>query len=147
MWIEKGQLEHADVLTFKLLISILWEELKETLLTWWCSPSQPVGERTDKPPSCLGTYRQKGLVCMVTNWFDQLCDYEWDTFEVMKAAENRKKKKQAGQHWGLWGQEHSSGHNPDKIQWGRQTDEESQKDHKAIDISWQNRGDTATNGA
>ncbi|ELW67280.1 Plasminogen activator inhibitor 1 RNA-binding protein [Tupaia chinensis] len=51
-------------------------------------------ERAAKPPSCLGL--QEGFGCVATNRFNQLFDDESDPFEVLKAAENKKKEAGGG---------------------------------------------------
>ncbi|KAL4823120.1 hypothetical protein H8958_019002 [Nasalis larvatus] len=63
---------------------------------------------------------QEGFSCAVKNRLDQLFDNESDPFEVLKAAEN--KKKQAGRSGvgGPGAKNGSSGCGPDQLQGGRQ---------------------------
>ncbi|XP_046884297.1 plasminogen activator inhibitor 1 RNA-binding protein-like isoform X1 [Hypomesus transpacificus] len=61
---------------------------------------------------------QEGFGCVVTNRFDQLLDDESDPFEVLKAAENKKKEGAA------------AGTNKTAAQAAKQPKKESQKDRK-----------------
>lgn len=61
---------------------------------------------------------QEGFGCVVTNRFDQLFDDESDPFEVLKAAENKKKEGAA------------AGSTKTAAQAAKQPKKESQKDRK-----------------
>lgn len=61
---------------------------------------------------------QEGFGCVVTNRFDQLLDDESDPFEILKAAENKKKEAAA------------SGASKTAAQSAKQPKKESQKDRK-----------------
>lgn len=61
---------------------------------------------------------QEGFGCVVTNRFDQLLDDESDPFEILKAAENKKKEGAA------------AGANKTAAQAAKQPKKESQKDRK-----------------
>ncbi|KAI4809689.1 hypothetical protein KUCAC02_018555 [Chaenocephalus aceratus] len=61
---------------------------------------------------------QEGFGCVVTNRFDQLLDDESDPFEILKAAENKKKEAAA------------AGSNKTAAQAAKQPKKESQKDRK-----------------
>lgn len=61
---------------------------------------------------------QEGFGCVVTNRFDQLLDDESDPFEILKAAENKKKEGAA------------SGTTKTAAQAAKQPKKESQKDRK-----------------
>lgn len=61
---------------------------------------------------------QEGFGCVVTNRFDQLLDDESDPFEILKAAENKKKEGAAG------------GSTKTAAQAAKQPKKESQKDRK-----------------
>lgn len=61
---------------------------------------------------------QEGFGCVVTNRFDQLLDDESDPFEILKAAENKKKDAAA------------SGGSKTAAQAAKQPKKESQKDRK-----------------
>lgn len=61
---------------------------------------------------------QEGFGCVVTNRFDQLLDDESDPFEILKAAENKKKEGAA------------AGSTKTAAQAAKQPKKESQKDRK-----------------
>lgn len=61
---------------------------------------------------------QEGFGCVVTNRFDQLLDDESDPFEILKAAENKKKEAAA------------AGSTKTAAQAAKQPKKESQKDRK-----------------
>ncbi|MBZ3884354.1 Plasminogen activator inhibitor 1 RNA-binding protein [Sciurus carolinensis] len=61
-------------------------------------PLQPVGG-TCCQATIMPGHLQEGFGCVVTNQLNQLFDDESDAFEVLKAAENKKKEAGGGGVW------------------------------------------------
>ncbi|XP_043989108.1 plasminogen activator inhibitor 1 RNA-binding protein-like isoform X2 [Gambusia affinis] len=77
-----------------------------------------IGGESRRRGAIMPGHLQEGFGCVVTNRFDQLLDDESDPFEVLKAAENKKKEGAA------------SGSTKTAAQAAKQPKKESQKDRK-----------------